>query len=97
MYSANHSFSQMSSHHCIVTRSPNHWCAISCATVVARWMRTPRVTRELKTSGSRKVTQPGFSTAPHRNHMLPIKCSQPPCRNMDVNKDHGCRLTGTTP
>jgi len=27
---ANPSFSQMSSHHFIVTRSPNHWWAISC-------------------------------------------------------------------
>ncbi len=24
------SLSQMLSHHCMVTRSPNHWCAISC-------------------------------------------------------------------
>ncbi len=24
------SFSQVSSHHAIVTRSPNHWCASSC-------------------------------------------------------------------
>ena len=24
----------MSSHHCIVTRSPNHWCAISCAMIL---------------------------------------------------------------
>ena len=32
------SLSQMSSHHFIVTRSPNHWCAISCAMTPA----TPR-------------------------------------------------------
>ena len=32
---ANPSLSQMSSHHAIVTRSPNHWCAISCAMVSA--------------------------------------------------------------
>ena len=29
------SFSQMSSHHCIVTRSPNQRCAFSCAAVLA--------------------------------------------------------------
>ncbi len=28
---ANDSFSHTSFHHSIVTRSPNHWCAISCA------------------------------------------------------------------
>ena len=32
--------------------------------VLARATRTPRVTRLVKTSGSRKVTQPGFSIAP---------------------------------
>jgi hypothetical protein len=32
---ANASFSQMSSHHAIVTRSPNHWCASSCAMMLA--------------------------------------------------------------
>ena len=36
---ANPSFSQMSSHHCIVTRSPNHWCAISCARIDAIFFR----------------------------------------------------------
>jgi len=50
-----------------VTRLPNHWCAISWAIVVARWIRTPRVTREVKISGSRNVTQPGFSIAPALN------------------------------
>ncbi len=29
------SLSQMLSHHCMVTRSPNHWCAISWATTRA--------------------------------------------------------------
>ncbi len=46
---------------------PNHWCAISCAIVVARAIRMPRVTRLVKISGSRKVTQPGFSIAPALN------------------------------
>ena len=67
MYSANDSLSHRSSHHGGVTRLPNHWCAISCARVVARAIRTPRVTRLVKTSGSRKVTQPGFSIAPALN------------------------------
>ena len=39
MYSAKDSLSQRSSHHFGVTMLPNHWCAISCATVVARWIR----------------------------------------------------------
>ena len=33
---ANDSFSHRSSHHVMVTRSPNHMCAISCSTVSAR-------------------------------------------------------------
>ena len=31
------SLSQTSSHHFIVTRSPNQWCAISCAITLKRW------------------------------------------------------------
>ena len=67
MYSAKDSLSHRSSHHFGVVMLPNHWCAISCATVVARWIRTPRVTLLVKTSGSRNVTQPGFSIAPALN------------------------------
>ena len=66
-YSANDSLSQRSSHHAGVTMSPNHWCAISWAIVLARAMCLARVTRLEKTSGSRKVTQPGFSIAPALN------------------------------
>ena len=33
---ANDSLSHRSSHHVMVTRSPNHMCAISCSTVSAR-------------------------------------------------------------
>ncbi|PQM47739.1 hypothetical protein C1Y40_02053 [Mycobacterium talmoniae] len=33
---ANDSLSHRSSHHRMVTRSPNHMCAISCSTVSAR-------------------------------------------------------------
>ena len=35
-YSAKDSLSHRSSHQRIVTRSPNHMCAISCSTVSAR-------------------------------------------------------------
>ena len=67
MYSAKDSLSHRSSHHSGVVMLPNHWCAISCATVVALLMRAARVTLLVKTSGSRKVTQPGFSIAPALN------------------------------
>ena len=67
MYSANDSLSQRSSHHARVTRLPNHWWAISCATTTAREMCWRRVAREVKTSGSRNVTSPGFSIAPALN------------------------------
>jgi len=67
MYSANDSLSHRSSHQTGVTRLPNHWCAISWAIVVARLVRSARVTLEVNTSGSRKVTQPGFSIAPALN------------------------------
>lgn len=46
MYSANDSFSQMSSHQRRVTRSPNHMWAISCATTMARVWRSVSVTAE---------------------------------------------------
>ena len=49
------SFSQMSSHHCIVTRSPNHWCAISCART---WAMNFRVCSVDETgSASRSVSR----------------------------------------
>ena len=46
MYSANDSFSHRSSHQAMVTRSPNHMCAISCAITVARVSRSLSVTAE---------------------------------------------------
>ncbi len=64
MYSANDSFSQRSSHQRIVTRSPNHMWAISCATTPARVARSAAVARDRKMNWSRRVTQPGFSIAP---------------------------------
>src|SRR4051812_39012009 len=48
-YSANDSLSQRSSHQRIVTRSPNHMCAISCSNVTARRSYDAAVTLERKT------------------------------------------------
>src|ERR1035441_4655027 len=46
---ANDSLSHKSSHHSMVTRSPNHMCAISCSTVSARRSYDARVTLLRKT------------------------------------------------
>ena len=62
--SANDSFSQRSSHQRIVTRSPNHMCAISCATTVARSRRRSSVTFDRNRKSSVNVTMPAFSIAP---------------------------------
>ena len=67
MYSANDSLSHRSSHHFIVTRSPNHMCDISWLTVLARLSSSSRVAAPRKRYWSRKVTQPGFSIAPALN------------------------------
>src|ERR671928_1856427 len=64
---ANDSFSHRSSHQRMVTRSPNHMCAISCRIVSARLSRADSVTRDRKTYASVKVTQPAFSIAPSLN------------------------------
>ncbi len=45
---ANDSFSHRSSHQRIVTRSPNHMCAISCRMVSPRASRAKSVTRDRK-------------------------------------------------
>ena len=45
---ANDSFSHRSSHQRMVTRSPNHMCAISCRMVDARLSLAASVTRERK-------------------------------------------------
>ena len=51
---AKDSFSHLSSQKRIVTRSPNHWCAISCAITQAMVSRS---SRELaRGSASRKVS-----------------------------------------
>ena len=56
----------MSSHHFIVTRLPNHWCAISCEMIAATFLRTPSDARFGSTSSSRSrnVIAPAFSIAP---------------------------------
>ncbi len=46
---ANDSFSHRSSHQRMVTRSPNHMCAISCRIVSPRASREKSVTRDRKT------------------------------------------------
>ena len=60
------SFSQMSSHHFIVTRLPNHWCAISWAMIEATLLRrlTDERSGSTSSSRSRKVIAPQFSIAP---------------------------------
>ena len=62
--SANDSFSHRSSHHFMVTRSPNHMCAISCKMTIARVSYLASVTLDRNISDSVIVTQPGFSIAP---------------------------------
>ena len=48
----------------MVTRSPNHWCAISCRMTVARSSYIMSVTLDRNSTRSEKVTQPTFSIAP---------------------------------
>src|SRR5262245_8412120 len=66
-YVANDSFSHRSSHQRMVTRSPNHMCAISCRITSARSCRAVSVTLDRNTNSSRNVTQPAFSIAPALN------------------------------
>ena len=60
------SLSQMPSHQLIVTRSPNHMCASSCAITSATRSSSVRAAFALSTRSavSRKVMQPRFSMAP---------------------------------
>src|ERR1700760_1979356 len=62
--SANDSFSHRSSHHFIVTRLPNHICAISCRITIARTSYMASVTFDRNMRDSVIVTQPAFSMAP---------------------------------
>ena len=63
---ANPSFSHRLSHHSGVTRSPNHWCAISCATVAATifFAGSAPYFASTSISVSRNVMHPKFSIAP---------------------------------
>src|SRR5262247_4874921 len=51
-YVANDSFSHRSSHHRMVTRSPNHMCASSCRITSARDWRAACVVRDRKMNAS---------------------------------------------
>jgi len=61
------SLSHRSSHHRMVTRSPNHMWAISWRIVSARPSRSASVTLDRKMCRSENVTQPAFSMAPKLN------------------------------
>ena len=63
---ANASLSHRSSHQRMVTRSPNHMCAISCSSTEATIARWPCVGGERNSTVSVHVTQPQFSIAPPR-------------------------------
>ena len=74
------SFSQMSSHHFIVTRLPNHWCAISCEMIAgdAACARRPRSSPgSTSSSRSRNVIAPAFSIAPAAKSGTPMMSSLP--------------------
>ena len=60
------SFNQMPFHHFIVTRSPNHMCAISWATTSARFCSSTcvAVVGSANSRLSRYVIAPRFSIAP---------------------------------
>ena len=63
-HEANASLSHRSSHQRIVTRSPNHMCAISCSSTSATIARCPCVGVLRCSTLSVHVTQPQFSMAP---------------------------------
>ena len=75
---ANPSFSQMSSHHCIVTRSPNHWCAISCAStsrdqLLPRADRAPSSDRRAAASRGRRSPRCSPSRRPQKSGTATIR------------------------
>ena len=63
-HDANASLSQRSSHQRMVTRSPNHMCAISCSRTARARSRSAYVGGLRKRTLSLQVTQPQFSIAP---------------------------------
>ncbi len=69
--------SQRSSHQAMVTRSPNHWWAISWATTMAtRWrFRAEAPTGGARRAVSRKVMAPQFSMAPAAKSGMAIRSS----------------------
>ena len=71
------SFSQMLFHHFIVTMSPNHWWAISCATTDATsaFALTGAFFSSTSMSDSRYVMAPKFSIAPASKSGMPIMSS----------------------
>ena len=65
IHSAKLSLSQMSVHHTGVTRSPNHWCASSCAVTSPKprsWLNGASASSRM--SESENTTSPAFSMAP---------------------------------
>jgi hypothetical protein len=74
---ANDSLSHRSSHHSMVTRSPNHMCASSCAITSATRLRSARlmVFGSTSSSVSRNVTAPAFSMAPNSKSGTAIRSS----------------------
>ena len=74
------SLSQIPSHHCMVTRSPNHMWAISWETTSATRSSSVRAAVPGSTSRavSRKVTQPRFSMAPKAKSGMASRSSLSP-------------------
>jgi len=68
---------KMSSHHRMVTKSPNHWCAISCAITTATRLRssTDACWSSSWSSACRYVMKPVFSIAPAEKSGKPIMSS----------------------
>ena len=66
IHDAKLSLSHRSFHHAIVTRSPNHICAISCAMISTIRCRVPgdELAVSKSSATSRYVTAPQFSIAP---------------------------------
>ena len=69
------SFSQMSSHHAIVTRSPNHWCAISWEITepISLYAQAGAFFSFSRSKASRKVIAAVFSIAPAAKSGRPMR------------------------
>ena len=77
IHEANPSLSQRLSHHAIVTRSPNHWCAISCASTskILSFVFSDDFAGSNKRMLSKYVMPPQFSIAPPKPPGTAIKSS----------------------